>query len=285
MAKERRDWPLKILREHRFVCESNDSRIRLDIQKVETEIKSPSKLELGVYANRLEGLSRSVGIDALVQLCGRTSPDAWQLLNRSLQYNLASFQVAAAMGFPRAGWCDANHACLLLATAITLQSRPVGTWLAKLITGHYAAGGPLRDWEVSPFEPLMVHLAGGVEGGRRLRVEPSEYLPGFYDGLVEAESAEDAQRELDRLVVERVRLVSPSFADYPPFEWSPFDLFPVDLLAILMVNHSGIPRFDFGPLESPLCDPPLPFPFEPEPLARRVLERVAEQHEVADVSW
>ena len=116
-------------------------------------------------------------------------------------------------------------------------------------------------------------------------MEPSEHLSGFYDGLVEAESAEDAQRELDRLVVERVRLVSPSFADYPPFEWSPFDLFPVDLLAILMVNHSGIPRFDFGPLESPLCDPPLPFPFEPEPLARRVLERVAEQHEVADVSW
>ena len=98
----------------------------------------------------------------------------------------------------------------------------MATWLAKLITGHYAAGGPLRNWEVSPFEPLMVHLAGGVEGGRRLRVAPPEYLPEFYDGLVEAESAEDAQRELDRLGVERVRLVSPSFADYPPFEWSPW---------------------------------------------------------------
>ena len=72
---------------------------------------------------------------------------------------------------------------------------------------------------------------------------------------------------------------------WPNCDGRDFDLFPVDLLAILMVNHSGIPRFDFGPLESPLCDPPLPFPFEPEPLARRVLERVAEQHEVPDVSW
>ena len=284
MAKLKPDWPFYQLRNLKSRRAHADQRKSSSTLAIDQELKSPSEHHFGVLRHRLTSLSISTGTFAVIASSSGNS-DAWQLLNRSLQYNLASFQVAAAMGFPRAGWCDANHACLLLATAITLQSRPVATWLAKLITGHYAAGGPLRDWEVSPFEPLMVHLAGGVEGGRPLRVAPSEYLPGFYDGLVEAESAQDAQRELNRLVVERVRLVSPSFADYPPFEWSPFDLFPVDLLAILMVNHSGIPRFDFGPLGSPLCDPPLPFPFEPDPLARRVLDRVAEQHDVADVSW
>ena len=246
---------------------------------------SPSRLEFGVYVHDIQSKSLSLDALATITLNEGSHDNGWQLLNRSLQFNLASFRIAAAMGFPRSSWCDANHACLLLATAIALQSRPVATWLAKLITDSYANGGPLREWDVSPFEPLMVRLAGGVEGGKPLRVEPAETLPEFYDALLEAESADDAQGVIDRLVVERVRLVSTSFSDYPPFEWSPFDLFPVDLLAILMVNHDGIPRFDFGPLESPLCDPPIPFPFEPDPLVQRVLARVAEKHDLADVTW
>jgi len=281
----RSDWPQRRLADLLTATSISLETYQLGREVLERELSSPSKNEKGVFANRLNVNSHFIGQSAVKQVLAGEITNGWKDIAVALEMKLVSFQIRAAMGFPNFSWSDTNRACLLLSTAIALQSEPVAKWLADLIVSSYRGHGPLKDWNVSPFEGLALRHAFSVHGSSAGPLPRSQVLPQFYDELLAAENLEATQTALDRVTLERVRLVSDSYVDYPPFQFSPFDLFPVELLAELMIRHSGIPKFGFGVLESPLCDPPLPFPHVRDPLVDRVLARVKTLLPIADVAW
>ena len=299
MVAIRVDWPKYRLRELVASTSIADENYSVNVEAIERELNAPTPKEKGVFANRLNLGAHSLSVFSVLQLLNGEIKAGWKEMARSLQFELASFKIRAAMGFPNYSWMDTNRACLLLCAAIALQSESVAKWLAELIVSSYHKQQeqqqqrqqkqrkkiPLSDWDVSPFEPFALRQACYVQGIVPKQLPRSKRLPEFYDELVAAPDLDATQRAIDKLALERVQLVSESYVDYPPFEQAPFDLFPVDLLAHIMVVHSGIPKFDFGALESPLCDPPLPFPHEKDPLVERVMERAKAILTVADVQW
>lgn len=285
MVSIRPDWPKRRLRELKACLDVVGQDEVRRTAKLDKELSRPTDRELGVYVVQLELLTHGFGTRGTIELLSGSIESGWHDVARSLQAYLASFKIRAAMGFPHYSGCDTVHACLLLCTAIALQSEAVAKWLAELIVSSYQNQGPLKRWEYSAFEPLALRLACSVQGIAPGQLPRGKKLPDLYDRLVQAEDAQATQAALSQLALERVQLVSDAYIDYPPFQYSPFDLFPVEILAHLMVRYSGIPKFDFGVLESPLCDPPLPFPHEKDLLVDRVIARAKALLPIADVEW
>lgn len=261
-------------------CES-----RQDVDEILKELESPSRLEMGTYTTGLRFVGVAHGLRAVLKLARESDETGWRDLALSLEYLLGAFRVRTAMKYPNGTWHDTNRACLLFAAALALQSKCVATWLADVMIASYTAGGPLKDWDHTPFETLALRLACSVKGISPIRESARGPYADIYDELLSATDITATQEALSELVIKRVCLVSESYSDAPPFMWPPFDLFPVDILAVLTVNHSGIPKFDFGCLESPLCDPSIPFPYVKDDLVDRVIARVASQFPLTGVAW
>ncbi len=284
MAVVRDNWPKhRLLELNASKADVNDA-CQMSEDAIQAELRKPTAKEKGVYIGRCSTIAARYGLDSCL---ANSSPNQnfSEALGRSLHFKLVSFKIRSSINFPNHCWQDTNSACQLFCTAIALQCEPVAKWLAKLLTDSFLTGKPLQNWTVSPFETFSLRMAFQVMGKSCPKLPPAEVFPDFYDELCAASDAEATQAALDKIVIERVRLVSTAYTEYPPFEYSPYDLFPIDLLAHLMVRYSGIPKFSFGPLESPLCDPPLPFPHVRDPLAERVVERCKSLLNLPDVDW
>lgn len=285
MAAIRTDWPKRRLRELKACLEiAQQDEIRRKA-KLDKELIEQTDRELGVYVGTLELLTPAVGLQGTLELMDGSIDSGWRTISHSLRMYLASFRIRQAMGFPNYDGGDTTWACLLLCTATALQSQAVAEWLADLIISSYQKKGPLKHWEASPFIPLALRLASSVQGVELGSLPRAKKHPELYDELLAAEDAEATQAAISKLAVERVKLVSDAYIDFPPFQHTPFDLFPVEILAHLMVRYSGIAKFDFGVLESPLSDPPLPFPHAPDPLVERIMARTKTLLPIADVDW
>lgn len=293
-AKIRTDWPTRQLLELKGGQGRLDELERRDIGRIIQELQRPSEIEMGVCSGCFKFLGTYLGERAIHSLWEAESDHGWSLLAQSLEYLLASFKIRHAIGFPNGTPIDTDNAGKLLATAIALQSKPVATWVADVLLTSYQAPPRkhqrherqvLKGWTETGLAPLALFLAGCIHADRAVKPEPAEKFGDIYEALLAAEDLESTQAALDEFVINRALLTCEVYNPYPPFEWAPFNLFPVDALAILMVKYSSIHRFNFGGMESPLCDPPLPFPFERMPLVDQVLARVAEAQSVADVQW
>lgn len=277
----RREWR-EIVNDAQFTKEFRLQRL----EKVERELSAPSQVEFGAYitgCGSLSFLNAKLGIQ---EFAASRIEDGWKLISEGLIYKLTEFKIQFAMGFPCAYSGVFREAALVFATAIAIGSKEVRDWLAPFILETEAnLKSKLRPKEPDEFEYLCLLLAAEVCGVSSKQVWRDAMDASFYAPLWNATSAEEVQTALGPIAITRAKLCLESLCDYPPFEWPPFNLFPMEILAVLQMRKFDHLQFDFGGIESPLCHPPSELTWEKPAIIARVEARVRELYNYPTIEW
>ncbi len=185
---------------------------------------------------------------------------------------------------PRCSISDTAIACSLFCTALTYNYGAVRDWLAALLINSNENSGGLTDLDLTPFSLLAIQLASQHLGIKVKSLPEAREHSQFYDSIMSIQSPAEMQATIEVLAIERGKLVLETQSNFPPFEHCPFDLWPVDLMAVAKLRFPEH-TFTYGVLESPLCHPPTPLPFASDPLVERILARCRETMTIPDVDW
>ncbi len=258
----------------------------LKLKRIGKELSEPTPMEFGVYVAGCASLAVSSAKLALQEFSNSKIVEGWKLISDALIYKLTEFKIKYALGFPCADPGVLNDASLLLATSLAINSRDVGEWTAQFILETEA--NPkfmLRPKEPNEFLCLCYLYAAEVCGSGSKKVWRNAIDDGFYSPLWNATSIEETQEAIGSVAITRAKLCLESLCDFPPFALPPFNLFPVDILAILRMQDFENVEFDSGGLESALCHPPVELPWKKPTTVERIEARVREKYDFPTVDW
>jgi hypothetical protein len=282
----KKDWAK---REWRSIVSNSDffqSDIRRVTKKIDSELSEPTENEFGKYLSGSASLAALTAAHAIEMFDASRVDMGWELIATSLQYFLTEFKLDFAMGFSHAHPGVMNRASLIYCTALATKSRSVGEWTARfLVETEAKQGSKLRPQPPNEFECLCFQLAAETIGVKAKPEWSTATGMGMYYPLWSADSIRDIQDAIDLLAVNRAALSLELLNDYPPFETLPFTLFPVEILAVLLIRHAEQIHFDFGCIESPLCHPPAEIGWGKPRLLARLEDRIRERYDFPEVDW
>jgi hypothetical protein len=161
-----------------------------------------------------------------------------------------------------------------LATQEDAYAEFLGNRVLKSIT---ARDGKFTGWDLAPFEPFLMKLFA-LWKGTELKFDAVKVCPlGVYQEILDAWHDEGALAKAMTAVCDYHCVRAFDDPDgFPEFAWEPYNVFPVDILAIQRV------RRDLGlktpTIEHPLLDTPLTkTPVTPPPVDDQVLATVRQR--------
>lgn len=284
--KIKEDWAKREWRDILGDAKSAEEESTRALMGIESELANPTVVEFGGYMVGCRRLAEAFAKLAIREFNESRIDAGWNYISDVLVFKLTEFKIAYAMRFPFKYTGIMADAALMFATSLALKQREVGEWTARFILETEAdPKSKMRPPDPNEFECLCYQFAAEVCGFSSKSVWRDTIQESFYAPLWNADSLEEAQAALGPVAVARAMLCFESFSDYPPFEWPPFNLFPIDILAILLMRHSDSIEFDFGCLESPLCHPPVELRWQKPGIVERIESRVREKYEFPTVDW
>lgn len=284
--KIKEDWAKRVWRD--TVSDADSSQLDVDrrVSKIERELTQRSENEFGVYLVGCSALAHAKGKQAIKEFSNLRTADGWRRIAESLIYSLTEFKIDYALRFPSKSSLEMDRAGLIYCTAIVLKSREVAEWAANfIIETERNSKSKMRPVDPNAFQYLCYQFASETCPAKSQPVWGQALSASFYGPLLEARGIDEVQAAIGPAVVARAGLTLPTVSDETPFEWSPFNLFPVDILAILLMRHSDQIEFDFGCMESPLCHPPVELNWEKPEIVQRIEARIREEHEYPAIDW
>lgn len=285
-ARIKEDWAKREWRDIVSDADSTPLSIERAVSKIEKELTLPTENEFGVYLASLNALAVAKGKEAIKSFNDLRTIDGWRQIAECLTHTLTEFKIEYALRFPHKSTLVMNRAALIYCTAIVLKSREVAEWTANFIVEtEMSSRSKIRPAHPNAFEYLCYQFASETCSVKSQPIWGQSLSASLYGPLLHANGIDEAQAAIGPAVVARASLTLPTLSDQPPFEWPPFSLFPIDILAILIMRHSDQFELDFGCIESPLCHPPVALNWEKPDIVQQIEVRIREEHEYPEIDW
>lgn len=198
----------------------------------------------------------------------------WAELDRVLHYRWWKIRITTSMTL-------VQGASRCVAHAIAFHEFHMADWLAtRLVTSLDDLA--FQTWEVSRFGVFLLRLWAMYTRREIVLERPKIAELGIYQRVFDGWSDDDALRVAIREMCDYHLEQSFDSHGYPEFTETPYELFPIDVLALEVIRKQmglSTPRPDHPLLATPLANPP---PRErrprmgPDPLLQRVIAKAKE---------
>lgn len=274
-----RKWSFKRnIREYEKWLSRPDNKIRYQEklrQEIEQAIASePAPPALRVLQLQLERIEYWEGIQGTV-LVSKGSQEGWCHIYASVRYGGWKVRLLTGLferGEDTASRLALNHACRCLAGSVALGQDVFAHWCGlRLINCIETGNDVFSEWDLTPFEPFMAKLYA-LWRGRNLDVRHPHICPlGVYQQVFDTWESEQAFAAALRAICDYHCVRTDQRGDNE-FQWSPYDVFPAEILALQRVRQElGLPQVT---IEHPLLNNPLAHPpKEIAPLHDELMER------------
>ena len=243
LKKDLREW-----------CDLRTTDERAQIhQSLRKELASSRPRAAVVATVDLDSLARWHGNHGtLAILEGRV--EGWADMDRVLHYDWWGFRIEPSTKWP-------TNAALTMAHAMAFEEESVAAWLAeRLIQSLDEVTSLGRRWDLAPFGAFLLRLWAMHRGLRAVDVTRPHVAPlGVYRNVLDAWSNPDQLRSALGAACDYHLAQSRRLTGYPPFVQSPYEMFPVDILAIAIVRRDlglEMPKVEHPLLSTPLATPP-----------------------------
>lgn len=201
--------------------------------------------------------------------------EGWADIDRVLHYEWLGIRIEPDSSM-------ATNAALTLAHAMVFEEDSMAEWLAerliRSLDENTFLGG---SWELAPFGSLILRLWAMSRGLPDVDVtRPHMAALGVYQRVLDtwSNSAELCSSLMEAYDYHLAQ--SRTEIGYAPFLRSPYQIFPVDMLAIAVVRRAQgleMPKVDHPLLSTPLATPPpreqRPRMGRPDPLLEQVMQK------------
>ena len=213
---------------------------------------------------------------ALAILKGRV--EGWADIDLVLHYEWWHFRIEP-------GDNGATNAALALAHAMVFEEESMAGWLAERLIQSLDEDTFLgRSWQLAPFGAFMLKLWAMHRGLPDVDVKRPHVSPlGVYERVLETWAKPNELRLALGEACDYHLAQSWTAKGYPPFVRSPYQMFPVDILAIAIVRRDlglEMPKVEHPLLSTPLATPPpreqRPRMKRPDPLLEQVIAKARE---------
>ena len=242
---------------------------------IRKQLASNHPRRAAVAAGRLSSLANWHGNHgSLAILDGQA--EGWADIDRVLHYHWWDMRIDTSM-------TTASAAALTIAHAMAFEEESMAEWLAErliqsLDEENTFLGG---SWKLAPFGAFLLRLWAMYRGLRESYVaRPHVAALGIYQSVLDAWSHPDQLRSALGAACDYHLAESRKVSGYPPFVYSPYQMFPVDMLAIAIVRRSQ--GLEMPTVEHPLLSTPLaklppreqrPRMGRPDPLLEQVIQK------------
>lgn len=203
--------------------------------------------------------------------------DGWKAVKRLLQYESWYFQYNCKRHeqLPRLHQIyRSNNATLCFAHLIIHEDYELAKWYGGRLEKNFT-NQLMGNWVDTPFEPFMVCLYHLWQSLPLMQGLPENIDLDIYQDILDywngpedkfrASLVEACQYHMDR--------IDDPDSEYKEFCWSPYSLFPVEILAILKVRKLlglSVPTVDHELMRLPTAMPPYPMPGVEDELFEKV---------------
>lgn len=194
-------------------------------------------------------------------------PSGWSEIHRCALYRLWQIKIldvayerdAKKKKQPRV---RLNTAALLLAHLLLLNAQEDVDWLGRLILKS-ADDGRFGEWSHTPFEPFITWVFGKLQK-KEVNLPKGANL-GIYSTVVDDWEA-DIGEHISKLCDYHLENSKQHENGYPEFEWAPYQIFPVEIVALSAVRNRLKLKTTWPThplLSTPLADVKLGIPQDP----------------------
>lgn len=268
----------KIIAKHKRAVEAwlgnprNDPTERT-LKELRKQLASPLPRAPAVAALQLTHLRPWISRQAIAQIL-RDDPAGWGLLNKVLHYTACKIEVDP-------GIVTVNEISLAILHALAFEAFSLASRLGAVLV-HGQTDPRVRGWEVSPLPRLALRLCELAQRKPLSAVMHPGPTAASIDRLFDAWTDPTLLTAAIHGLCEWHLQESLESVDYPCFGTPPYELFAVDVLAVLSVLRNvglGTTPPSHPLLDMPLARPPLPLP----PVRDELLDLVRERNERAPV--
>ena len=257
---------------HEWCADPTTDRREEIYKSLRKELASNRPRAAAVATGDLRSLANWYGQHgSLAILDGRI--EGWADIDRSLHYEWWSIRIDTSM-------IAVPEAALTLAHALVFEEESMAEWLAERMISSLDDGA-FSCWHSATFGVFILKLWAIHRGLSDVNVtRPDVSALGVYQHVLDAWSN---PAELRAALIEACDYhlaQSRTAMGYPPFVYSPYQIFPVDMLAIAVVRRGQgleMPAVEHPLLSTPLATPPpreqRPRMKQPDPLLDQVIAK------------
>ncbi|MBM4068781.1 MAG: WGR domain-containing protein [Planctomycetes bacterium] len=241
------------------------------IQRWREQMATPRRLLLITLA--MESVGKRIieeGVTSVLQ--GR--PEGWPRIHLALQYEVWSIHLQRHMGKRQEIDQIPDHGGRLLALAWSLGDLSIVRWLGEAMLKH-----PEHfSWHFTPLEPYLLQL---YALWKNIEINWANYPKaklGVYQQIFSAWE-DPAKLSVALEMCCDYHLLRTGESGYQEFSWSPYDIFPVEILAVHRVRELlGLPTpmIAHALMDSPLGKLPSPVHSPPDELLQRILDAIVQ---------